>query len=162
MRTHLRVYLSSSWKNRERVRYLADAIRAQGHEVYDFTDPGCREGIPEIPPEKFPEPFDPKKDLYRNYINSQPPWRQAVMRNKQALNNCDVAVLMLPCGQDAHADAYYALGLGRILAVVGQPKEGERTPTHLWADAILDHDNEVPTWLNSISRSKELWHDHNV
>lgn len=157
MSPNLKVYISSSWKNRDRVRYTADAIRLQGHEVYDFTDPKCREGIPEIPPEKFPDEFDPSRHNYREYINGTPEWRQAVLRNRRALEWCNVVVLLLPCGLDAHADAFYGLGRGSALAIVGQPKAGERVPTHMWADAFLDHDNEIPTWLNSIARNKEEW-----
>jgi hypothetical protein len=41
MTAHL-IYLSSSWKNRVRVRSLAEQIRAAGVSVYDFTDPACR------------------------------------------------------------------------------------------------------------------------
>ncbi len=153
----LRVYLSSSWKNRVRVRAVANAIRELKHEVYDFTDPKSREEIPEIPPERFPTIFDPSVHLYREYITGTPEWRQAVMRNKRALEWCNVVLLMLPCGQDAHADAFYGLGKGATLAVVGQPHAGERTPTHLWADAILDQDNDIIDWLSSIARSKEIW-----
>jgi len=156
MRTNLRVYLSTSWKNRVRVRALADAIRADGHEVYDFTDPKCREGVPEIPPETFPETFNPAIMLYRDYITGTPAWRTAVMRNKEALIWCDVAVLMLPCGQDAHADAFFAAGASKMLVVCGQPLVGQRTPTHLWADAILDRDNDVPAWLNSVNRTRSI------
>jgi hypothetical protein len=149
----MNIYLSSSWKNRERVRVLAEQLREAGHQVYDFTDSRCRDGIPEIPPEAFPEQFDPTKHLYRNYIQGFPHWRAAVERNRQALRECDAVVLMLPCGMDAHADAYYGLGLGKRLLVVGQPRPGERTPTHLWADGIADRDEDVLGWLDVFEAS---------
>jgi hypothetical protein len=38
-------------------------------EVYDFTDPQCRK-TPEIPPEAFPEQFDPLKHQYRSYLET--------------------------------------------------------------------------------------------
>ena len=50
----MKIYISSSWKNRERVRNYAMLLRKREHEVYDFTDKNCRE-TQEIPPEKFPE-----------------------------------------------------------------------------------------------------------
>jgi hypothetical protein len=143
-----RVYISSSWKLRERVRDLAIVLRARGHEVYDFTDPACRKAE-EIPPEKFPEQFDPEQHVYADYLNSNPYWRQAVEGNREALNWCDAVVLLLPSGMDAHADAYYGLGLGKRLAVVGHPKAGERTPTHMWAEAMFAHDYEVAGWLDA-------------
>lgn len=140
----MNIYLSSSWKNRDRVRALAIELRSRGHTVYDFTDKDCRpENAVEIPPEKFPAQFDPANELYGDYISRHPEWKAAVMSNKKAIEDCDVVILMLPCGNDAHADAYYGLGLGKHLVVCGQPKAGDRTPTHLWADAIVPEDKDV-------------------
>lgn len=31
--------------------------------------------------------------------------------------------------------------------MVGHPPAGERTPSHLWADAMLDRDDQVTAWL---------------
>lgn len=142
----MRVYISSSWKNRARVRAVATALRAAGHEVYDFTDPSSRT-TPEVPPERFPEQFDPTRHIYREYITAVVEWRQAVTENQRALRWCDVVVLLLPCGCDAHADWAYAVGRGKRTAVVGVP--GERTPTHMWADTLLDCDAEVVGWVSS-------------
>lgn len=33
----MNIYLSSSWKNRERVRGLAQELRIAGYDAYDFT-----------------------------------------------------------------------------------------------------------------------------
>lgn len=148
------IYLSSSWKNRERVRRLAETLRASGFEVYDFTDPACRK-VPEIPPERFPDNFDPERHLYREYITAVPEWRQAVECNRAALDRCTDVILMLPCGQDGHADAFYALDKGKRLIVVGQPRKDERTPTHLWADVILDYDFQAFDYLRGSPRQGE-------
>jgi hypothetical protein len=128
------IYISSSWKNRERVRALAEMLRGDGHEVYDFTDPSCRKSE-EIPPERFPEEFDPEQHLYSEYLD-RPEWHQAVSENRQALDRCDLVVLLLPCGNDAHADWAYAVGRGKKSVVVGHPGKGERSPVHLWADGF--------------------------
>lgn len=141
----MNIYISSSWKNRDRVRALAISLRENGHQVYDFTDPDSRK-MPEIPPEKFPDAFDPEKHLYREYLNV-PEWKAAVQCNREALDRCDAVVLLLPCGNDAHADWAYAVGKGKWTAVVGQPRKGERTPSHWWTDAFLDSDLEVAGWL---------------
>lgn len=140
------IYISSSWKNRERVRALAVRLRACGYEVYDFTDPESRKS-PEIPPERFPDQFDPGKHVYGPYLSSVPEWRAAVEGNREALKRCDFVVLMLPCGNDAHADWALAVGMGKRSVVVGQPRAGERTPSHLWAEAILVHEVDLLPWL---------------
>lgn len=142
----MKVYISASWKQRDRVRTLAVALRAAGHEVYDFTDPACR-GQPEIPPEKFPEQFDPERHIYRDYLLSVSHWGQAVAGNRKALRWCDVCILLLPAGCDSHADWALAVGLGKLSLVVGHPPPGERTPSHLWADALLQHDSEIADLL---------------
>jgi hypothetical protein len=144
----MRIYISSSWKNRERVRGIAVRLRDLGHDVYDFTDPNCR-NTPEIPPERFPDEFDPEQHVYREYIDV-PEWREAVLCNRGALMRCDACILLLPCGNDAHADWAFAVGAGARSVVAGQPRAGERTPTHWWADAIVDTDDDAISWVMSV------------
>ncbi len=146
----LKIYLSSSWKNRERVRDMAAKLREMGHEVYDFTDPNCRQS-PEIPPEKYPEEFDPNTHKYSDYIN-KPEWKQAVIENRKAIAWSNFIVLLLPCGADSHADWALGVGMGKRSVVVGQPRKGERSPVHHWADRIFDTETEFFTWLKEETR----------
>lgn len=144
------IYLSSSWKNRERVRALAIQLRELGHEVYDFTDPSCRKS-PEIPPERFPKNWDPEDgQSYEAYLRATPEWKIAVNCNRDALMNVDLVVLLLPAGADAHADAYYGLGQGARLVVLGAHKAGDRTPTHLWAERFFETENDLIAWLEEL------------
>lgn len=149
------IYLSSSWKNRARVRALAIRLRQDGHEVYDFTDPACR-NTPEIPPEAFPDEFDPERILYDQYLQAVPQWRAAVECNRRALDRCDCVVLMLPCGNDAHADWAYAVGKGKASIVCGQPRKGERTPSHMWCDRFVGFDVGVPDVVARIEARAEV------
>ncbi len=133
----MNIYISSSWKNRNSIRALAVALRTQGHTVYDFTDPASRQGVSEVPPERYPEQFDPTRHDYAAYLKAIPEWRAAIEQNRAALLRCDLCILLLPCGADSHADWGIAVGAGKRSIVVGHPKIGERTPSHLWAEAIL-------------------------
>lgn len=142
----MNVYIASSWKNRDRVRRLAEQLRAAGHEVYDFTDPASRGG-PTIPPEANPAAFDPAVGSYAAYLRSRPEWRSAVLANLAAIHRCDAVVLLLPAGADSHADWGAAVSLGKLTVVVGHPPTGERTPSHLWASAMLATDEEVAGFL---------------
>lgn len=137
----MKVYISSSWKQRERVRQLARMLRDRNIDVYDFTDPGCR-STPEIPPEKFPEPFDSHTHYYPEYLE-RPEWRAAVEENLKTIRGCDALVLLLPCGADAHADYGVAVGLGKPTIVVGHPADGERSPTHLWSMMVDELEGAV-------------------
>lgn len=154
----MEVYLSSSWKNQKRVRELAINLRRFGIIAYDFTDPRCRD-TPEIPPEKFPKQFDPALCRYSDYIQAVPEWRQAVLCNQRALVRCDVCLLLLPCGLDAHSAWAFAVGKGKRTAVVGHPNAGDWIPTHLWANAILDDDVDAVSWcvdiLDDITQENE-------
>ena len=140
------IYISSSWKNRDRVREMANNLLELGYEVYDFTNPQCRK-TEEIPPERFPNEFDPGCQIYSTYIDI-PEYRDAVMENKEAIDRSHFIILLLPCGNDAHADWAYGLGKGKETVVVGQPRKGERSPVHLWADAIINRDEQVYGYLH--------------
>jgi len=143
------IYISSSWKNRARVRDFAEKLRALGIDVYDFTDPSCRD-TPEIPPETFPEEFDPEKHDYETYLRAAPEWKSAVFCNRRALERCSGVVLLLPCGLDAHSDWAFAHGRGKPSCIVGAPKAGDRIPTHLWADAFAKTDAEGIAWCKRL------------
>lgn len=144
----MNIYLSSSWKNRDHVRKLAIDLRVLGHTVYDFTDPASREE-PELPPERFPVQFDPTMHDYGTYLSGLG-YRRAVTGNlRWIVDRCDLCVLMLPCGADSHADWGAAVGAGKRSVVIGHPPRGERTPSHLWADAILTDEAALLRWLGA-------------
>jgi hypothetical protein len=152
------IYLSSSWKNRGRVRQLANDLRRFGHEVYDFTDPECRKS-PEIPPERFPEPFKPGSHDYAEYI-SRPEWIQIVAENRAAISHADLIILLLPCGNDSHADWALGVGMGKRSIVVGHPREGDRSPVHHWADAILPDDTAALAWVMAVEQAGRPENNH--
>lgn len=140
-----KIYISSSWKNRTAVRAMADRLRKEGHRVYDFTDPTTRK-IPEMPPEEWPEKFDPSKHKWSEFTRHSKIYA-AVMNNQEAIRWCDLVILLNPCGSDSHADWAFGVGLGKQSVVVGQPRAGEQTFTQLWADRILDNPDDVYDWI---------------
>jgi len=150
------IYISSSWKNRDRVRAFATKLRAMHYEVYDFTDKACRK-TEEIPPEMFPEQFDPDKHDYGIYLD-RPEWRTAVEENRKALTECDLVILLLPCGIDATTDWAYAVGRGVLSLVVGHPPAGERSPVHLWAARIVKDDAEALIWVEHSVTPKKIYY----
>jgi hypothetical protein len=146
----MNIYISSSWKNRIQVREMAVKLREMGHEVYDFTDPNCRK-TPEIPPEKFPEEFDPEKHIYSKYIVRRE-WQDAIIENRHAIHRADFIILLLPCGNDSHADWAYGVGMGIANVVVGQPRKGERSPVHMWSDKILDTISQLYEYVQEVTK----------
>lgn len=120
---------------------MAVRLRKDGHKVYDFTDPACRK-TEEFPHEKRPEAYDPS--VHKSYAellrkNSSKGMYAAVMNNQEALRWCDLVVLLLPCGIDAHTDWAYALGQGKATVIVGSPHAGDISYNHCWAEKVLDN-----------------------
>jgi len=148
----MKIYISASWKKREEVRTLAEKLRELGHEVFDFTDHKCR-NTPEIPPEKFPEQFDPEKHNYHYYLD-RPEFRFAMSENYHAIAWADLIILLLPCGLDATADWALGVGMGKSSIIVGHPGVGVRCPTHLWADLFTESIDDVVQSLSSVRNTK--------
>lgn len=147
------IFIASSWKQRERVRNLANEIRKLEFDVYDFTDPSCRK-TPEVAPEKYPELFDPQKHIYWNYLHKQE-WFDAIEENRRNIDNCDKLVLLLPCGIDATADWAYAFAKEKETYIVGEPPTGERSPVHLWANGWFPDEHSflhhLTDWVSTAS-----------
>jgi len=143
----MKIYISASWKKRDLVRKLAEELRKNSHEVFDFTDPSCREKF-EAPPEMFPKRFDPKKHIYSEYIN-QEQWRDAVNENREAIKWADIIILLLPCGIDATADWALGVGMGKYTIIAGHPNKGEQSEVHLWADKMLENIDDIVPFLGS-------------
>jgi hypothetical protein len=155
-------FIASSWKQRDRVRTLAETIRKIGFPVFDFTDPACRKTA-EIAPEKCPELFDPEKQSYWSYLHEHQPWYKAVEENRENIEKCSRLLLLLPCGIDATADWAYAAGRGKETYIIGEPTAGERSPVHLWADGWFPDEESFLHHLREWVFSGEdhlSFHDH--
>jgi len=141
----MNIYISSSWKNRKEVRKLATSLINLSYTVYDFTNPNCRK-TQEIPPELFPEQFDPDIHNYFDYLN-RPEWKAAVEENYQTIKSCNLIILLLPCGIDATADWALGVGMGKDSIIVGHLKKGDRSPVHLWTNKIVGTTDQAIDWI---------------
>jgi hypothetical protein len=141
------VYISSSWSNKNKVRSLANRIRKECKlSVFDFTDENCRKS--QLIPHGVIESFvNSNITSYKQYLNSYEPYKLAVNENKRIISECQVILLLMPCGLDATADWAYGVGCGKPSLVIGHPKKGDFAPTHLWADDIVEDTTETINWL---------------
>lgn len=124
-----RIYVASSWRN-EFQPAIVTALCDAGHEVYDFRNPapgqkgfawrdcggqaaaeGPGTGAKTIP-------------IYLEAIRSERA-KQGFARDKDALDWCDVCVLVLPCGRSAHLEAGYAAGQGKRTIFFLRPEQFE-------------------------------------
>ena len=139
------IFIAASWKQRERVRILADRLRKMDFGVYDFTDPHCRK-VKEVPPESIAEDFNPEKEKYWDYVNKKE-WFAAVEENRINLDACSMLVLLLPCGMDAMADWAYVVGQRKPTFLVGNPQKGGKCLVHNWATGWFADDEQLINFL---------------
>lgn len=109
----MKIYVASSWRNESQPGVVA-RLRAEGHEVYDFRNPesgnngfGWRQlGMGDS---KEWTPAQLRLAL------EHPIAADAFRLDSGALKWCDACVLVFPCGNDAHLEAGWAAGAGKLL-----------------------------------------------
>ena len=109
-----KVYIASSWRNAYYPEVVT-ALRAAGHEVYDFRNPphggnGFRwtDIDPAAPDWTFGE-----------YVEGlrHPLAERQFAADLESLEWADTCVLVLPCGRSAHTEAGWMAGAGRKVVV---------------------------------------------
>ena len=111
----MNIYVASSWRN-EIQPSIVFALRAMGHDVYDFRNPEPgNKGFAwsEIDP-KWQEWTAPQ---YREALR-HPVAVRGYGYDIAALRRCDACVLVLPSGRSASWEFGYAMGQGKRGAVV--------------------------------------------
>lgn len=118
-----KIYLASSWRNPFQPETV-EKLRAAGHEVYDFRHPGHGRGgfqwssIGE-------DWLSWTTEQYRENL-THPIAEAGFKSDYDAMKDCDVCVLLLPCGRSAHTEAGWFAGAGRpvyVLSPVSQEPE---------------------------------------
>jgi len=111
-----RIYLASSWRNQNQPAAVL-ALRAAGHEVYDFRNPAhgvagfSWSEVSTVPPLLWTS---------REYLDAlaHPAAEAGYACDMAAMQWCDTCVLLLPCGRSAHLEAGWCVGTGREVYVV--------------------------------------------
>lgn len=120
----MKIYLASSWKNKEEVRKLAEQLRGLSFvEVDDFTDPSLG---------RYVFSWDDLEDEYKNVSGKVIPSssyvvpikfvrdERSIKAFKEDINRIrwsKVLILILPCGRSAHTEFGYAAAAGKRLIV---------------------------------------------
>ena len=112
-----RIYVASSWRNPGQPA-IVDALRAAGHEVYDFRNPApgqkgfawrdCGGQAAEDGPGTGAKTIPAYLEAIRSQRASE-----GFAFDKSALEWCDTCILVLPCGRSAHLELGYAAGQGK-------------------------------------------------
>ena len=109
-----RIYVASSWRNRF-YPAVVEALRADGHEVYDFRNPphgGNGFRWTDIDEKALNWSFEE----YAQGLHHPKAERQ-FKADLEALEWADTCVLVLPSGRSAHTEAGWMAGAGRRVFV---------------------------------------------
>ncbi len=135
----MRIYVAGSFKNADRIRVIGEALRIIGYDVYVFCDEH--------------EPTYRLSQELRQEVDVATLTPQAINNNKTLLTigslnymrliQCDVLVLVLPCGRSAHLEAGWMCGQNRPVYVIGPMVPGEFDAMYVMVDGIFA-DDEYP------------------
>lgn len=159
-----RIYLASSWRNPYQPEVLA-ALRAAGHDVYDFRNPAPgQKGFAwrdcgGIAAQDGPGTGAKTIPSYLEAVHSSRA-AEGFAFDKAALEWCDTCVLALPCGRSAHLELGYAAGQGKDTYVLLHEDKFEPELMYLLNTGISSSIEEIISWMamrqpGSISR----WHE---
>jgi len=116
----MKYFISSKWRNRDKVLELTKKLRDKGQFVYCFFESDANicpsEGDPELEMQEFEAIPNWQKDERVYAI-----FKDAVDKIKDS----DISILLLPSGNSAHIEAGIAYGLGKKCILVGEKKEAE-------------------------------------
>jgi len=118
----MKIYVASSWRNNQQPM-VVKVLREAGHEVYDFRRPCPGElGFQWLDVDPKWKSWNPLE--FANALN-HPIAQKAFTTDMTALMECDVCVLVLPCGRSAHLEAGWAVGNGKHLFILLDQSEPE-------------------------------------
>jgi len=140
----VKIYVASSWRN-ERQPDVVAALRAAGHEVYDFKNPGSGMtgfGWKKILPDPAPWSAEKTREVLEH------PIAQAGFDSDiNAMCWADAIVMVQPCGRSAALELGWGAGAGKLtVALLADGQEPELMLKV--ADKIALSLDEVITWLS--------------
>lgn len=131
-KARMKIYVASSWRN-EAQPGIVQALREEGHEVYDFRNPfHGNKGFhwSEIDPDW--QSWSPEK--YRENLK-HPIAVEGFNVDFEAMKWCEGMLLVMPCGRSAHLELGWAIGAGKKTGIL--ICDGEPELMYSLSDAIL-------------------------
>lgn len=118
-----KIYVASSWRNAWQPEVVI-ALRAAGHEVFDFRHPW--KGYDAFRWSDIDEAWqDWSVEQYQAGLH-HPIAEEKFAHDLEAMQWADVCVLVLPCGRSAHAEAGWFAGAGKkVIVYIPEAQEPE-------------------------------------
>jgi hypothetical protein len=140
----MNIYVASSWRNTLQPAIVA-LLRQAGHEVYDFRNPAPgNHGFDWAEIDPAWQSWSPEQ--YREALQ-HPITRQGFALDMQALQSCTACVLVLPSGRSASFEFGYAVGQGKLGAIV--MFDACEAELMYQGQPILTTMDELKTWAGS-------------
>jgi hypothetical protein len=113
----MNIYIASSWRNQFQQGVVA-ALREDGHRVYDFKGPGDGwgqqgGGLGGFHWKECSQPgTDWQKWSVQQYLSAleHPRAEEGFRRDMDALQQCDICIMVMPCGPSASMEMGWACG----------------------------------------------------
>ena len=126
----MKIYIASSWKNAEKAKAVAVALRLAGNEVDCFCDPSTGRSV-----FSFKE-LDPIEGLDQIHDGSKTKIIAAFNEDRFWIDWADAVVLVLPAGNSSHLEAGYAVGAGKLLLILGDFPKGQLDVMYGFANGL--------------------------
>lgn len=139
----MKIYLASSWRNNQYYAMYDHLTKNLGYTVYDFRNANSKFSWREVDPDGAMG----TNKRYLEHINDDK-CEKAFANDMGALSECDVCIMLMPCGNSAHAEMGYAVGAGKPVAIFLGDDDSLR-PDLMWkmADLITDNGDKLESWL---------------
>ncbi len=136
----MKIYVASSWRN-DKQPMIVDALRAMGHEVYDFKDTDRGFHWSDLDPDWK----NWNKRKFRNHLE-HPIAEAAYGGGLDAMLWADACVLVMPCGRSAHLEAGWFIGQGCPTAILLD--DGEPELMYKLAGDLVVNIGELTAWAH--------------
>jgi hypothetical protein len=140
------IYVASSWRN-GRQPEVVKALEADGHEVYDFRNP--EDGNYGF---HWSEIRDDWKDWtpeqYMRFVLEHPLAAEGFAKDMQHLDDCQICILVQPCGISAHLELGYAVGAGKLTSVLLDENGFEPELMYKMVDNLSLSIQSLKTWVD--------------
>lgn len=140
-----KIYVASSWKNEYQQKLVA-LLREHGHKVYDFTRP---QG--DLKPSVWDTANINKDECsmveYTKALDNPETFKR-YKEHTFAMVEADTAILLLPCGRSAHAEAGFMAGLGKRVFVFNPNDKVKPELMYLLFDGLINSEKDLLEWLD--------------
>jgi hypothetical protein len=144
----MKIYLASSWKNKEYVMLIRDYLKSFGHSVDCFCDPS--NGRISFNWSEIPDITTSLTDLDARDMMKHPMVIDAFNEDKKMIEWSDICILILPSGNSSHLEAGYAKGLGKYLYIFGIFEKCSFDTMYGFADGLFDDINKLAEAIKNL------------